>query len=144
MNDTTDSLAQKLLVDGRFASYELLKGAVNVNSARIGYGSKIVRADGKTRAEFACLVNKGCTFSVSASARSSKEPGVFRVTKKSCLTHTCDQLLHLGQAVQADKCALSRVLAGQLATQGTLPDASSIVSIAAQALDMPVKKAAAY
>ena len=57
MNDTTDSLAQKLLVHGRFASYELLKGAVNAYSARIGYGSKIVRADGKTRAEFARLVN---------------------------------------------------------------------------------------
>ena len=36
------------------------------------------------------------------------------------------------------------MLAGQLATQGTLPDASSIVSIASQALDMPVKKATAY
>ena len=50
MNDTTESLTQKLLVHGRFASYELLKGAVNAYSARIGYGSKRVRADGKTRA----------------------------------------------------------------------------------------------
>ena len=39
VNDTTDSLTQKLLVHGRFASYELLKGAVNAYSARIGYGS---------------------------------------------------------------------------------------------------------
>ena len=48
VNDTANILAQKLLVNGRFSTYEVLKGPVNAYSARIGYGRNIVRADGKT------------------------------------------------------------------------------------------------
>ena len=43
------------------------------------------KADGKTRADLKCSVEKdNCSFFVSASACSKKNPGVFRVSKNTC------------------------------------------------------------
>ena len=123
MNDLPEILEQKILGKRRFATYEALKGAVHEYSAKIGYGCKVGRADGN------------------ASARSTTEPEVFWGAKKSSLSHCCDELQHFGQVFQADTYALSWVLASQLQSQGSLPEASSIVTIAAKTLDMPVKKA---
>ena len=144
LQDTVQTLTTKLLHTARFPNYEALKGAVNAYSSKVGYGSKIVPADGTTRAEFVCLVSTDCTFNIRASARSKKELGIFRVNKKSCITHSCDQLLHMGQTVQPDKYAVARMLVPQVTSQGTVPDAGSVQTIAAETLDMPVKKATAY
>ena len=46
------------------------------------------KADGKTRADFKCSVHvekDNCSFFVLASARSKKNPGVFRASKNTCV-----------------------------------------------------------
>ena len=56
-NDSVETLAAKLKSKSKFSSYELLKGAVQAYSAKIAYGFKPSRADGKTRAKFVCSVD---------------------------------------------------------------------------------------
>ena len=122
----------------------MLKGAVQAYSAKIAYGFKPFREDGKTSAEFVCSVDKDCTFHVPTSARSTKVPGVFRISNKVNLNHCCNQLDHMGTSVKADKYAVARLIAPQLNSQGSLPQGGAVMALAAEKMHMPIKRATTY